>query len=438
MNLASNSVVSEALDITFPEGSKDLNLGLLDVVGLAVRNNPKRAHLLVSKILGKHIPTDPKIVTIAGRLLGCMVGNVLDGEEPETDLGIVGEDLKAMLNDGATVDYDLGSNRLYDALTIGYAETATSLGFLVAQTLKTPYIHSTRYYTETDEAYGQFEEEHSHATSHHLIPKDRALLDNKRTIILVDDEISTGLTLMNTIEELQSIAPHRSYIVAALIDCRTAENIRVMESFAQRLNVDIDVVALSHGEVHVPNDVLVKGAEFIQRIEAEKTENAEEHELPNVDIIDVDLPKFSHLYHGISNTEDYENLASAIALSFDTEEYRNILFLGLEESMALPLLISERLSGKVRFSTTTRSPVIPYDHEGYAIRSAIKFQVPVKGNDTPDRFAYNLAGGFDEIIIISEPGQEIHDIINGEGDLIHALAGITDAVTIVNLKEETE
>ena len=33
----------------------------VELVELALRRNPKRAHLLVSTVLGKHIPTDQKI-----------------------------------------------------------------------------------------------------------------------------------------------------------------------------------------------------------------------------------------------------------------------------------------------------------------------------------------------------------------------------------------
>jgi hypothetical protein len=39
------------------------------LVGLALRRNPKRAHLLVSRVLAKHVPTEPGIATSAGQLL---------------------------------------------------------------------------------------------------------------------------------------------------------------------------------------------------------------------------------------------------------------------------------------------------------------------------------------------------------------------------------
>src|SRR5215475_13405532 len=63
-------------------------LTLPDLVGLAVRRNPRRAHLLVSTVLGKHVPTDPRIVYGAGRLLGELVADALtDSDSGFADIG---------------------------------------------------------------------------------------------------------------------------------------------------------------------------------------------------------------------------------------------------------------------------------------------------------------------------------------------------------------
>ena len=50
-----------------------------DLVGMALRRNPRRAHLLVSTVLGKHLPADPRLVYGAGRLLGALVADRLAG-----------------------------------------------------------------------------------------------------------------------------------------------------------------------------------------------------------------------------------------------------------------------------------------------------------------------------------------------------------------------
>ena len=59
-----------------PSGSASGSTGdpaLADLVGLALRRNPRRAHLLVSTVLGKHIPADPRVVHGAGLRLGRLV-----------------------------------------------------------------------------------------------------------------------------------------------------------------------------------------------------------------------------------------------------------------------------------------------------------------------------------------------------------------------------
>src|SRR6201991_4808005 len=51
------------------------------LLGLALRRNPRRAQLLVSRVLGKHVPTDPRLVRAAGLLLGGLVADALSGRE---------------------------------------------------------------------------------------------------------------------------------------------------------------------------------------------------------------------------------------------------------------------------------------------------------------------------------------------------------------------
>jgi hypothetical protein len=49
------------------------------LVGIALRRNPRRAQLLVSTVLAKHVPTVPSLAIVAGELLGVLVAAELDG-----------------------------------------------------------------------------------------------------------------------------------------------------------------------------------------------------------------------------------------------------------------------------------------------------------------------------------------------------------------------
>ncbi|MGZ4555074.1 MAG: phosphoribosyltransferase domain-containing protein, partial [Mycobacteriaceae bacterium] len=98
-----------------------------ELVGLALRRNPRRAHLLVSRVLGKHVPTDPRLVRAAGLLLGELVAAELGGAAaPDCAAGLraaLANDPGAAraLRDKALARKVSGS----DVCVLGYAETAT-------------------------------------------------------------------------------------------------------------------------------------------------------------------------------------------------------------------------------------------------------------------------------------------------------------------------
>ncbi|WP_060904121.1 cysteine protease StiP domain-containing protein, partial [Streptomyces europaeiscabiei] len=94
---------------------------------------------------------------------------------------------------------------------------------------------------------------------------------------------------------------------------------------------------------------------------------------------------------------------------------RRVLVLGFEELMYAPLALARELERlmegtaneagqgpEIRFSTTTRSPVLAVDDPGYAIRSRIVFPAHDDPADGPgERYAYNVAGGgFDAVVAV--------------------------------------
>ncbi|GMA88388.1 hypothetical protein GCM10025868_36380 [Angustibacter aerolatus] len=170
--------------------------GLHDLVGLALRRNPRRAHLLVSTVLGKHVPTDPSLVLGAGLLLGERVADLLAGADG-ADLRPLAAGLASALHGDRGADAVVAACRARSAargpaaagtLVLGYAETATGLGHAVATALGATVLHSTRRAVPGAASGPGFEEEHSHATSHLLLPADPALLHGSGPLVLVDDE----------------------------------------------------------------------------------------------------------------------------------------------------------------------------------------------------------------------------------------------------------
>jgi hypothetical protein len=65
--------------------------------------------------------------------------------------------------------------------------------------------------------------------------------------------------------------------------------------------------------------------------------------------------------------------------------------------LLIALQLAERPGLDVRFSSTTRSPVLALDVPGYPIRTALTFPAH---DGVGDRFAYNVACGFDDIVLV--------------------------------------
>ncbi|MEU2870276.1 phosphoribosyltransferase [Streptomyces olivoreticuli] len=212
---------------------------LRDLLGLALRRNPKRAHLLVSHVLGKHVPVAPSAVHGSGAGLGRRVRELL------------------------------GDADAARAVVLGYAETATGLGHAVADGLGlAPYLHSTRRPVPGVTPVGGFEEEHSHATSHLLLPEDPALLSGDGPLILVDDEFSTGRTVLNTITALHARFPRERYVIVALVDMRGPADRAHLTDFAAELGARVDVLALASGTVRLPAGVLERGQALVAEHES--------------------------------------------------------------------------------------------------------------------------------------------------------------------------
>ncbi|MFI8346273.1 phosphoribosyltransferase [Streptomyces sp. NPDC085596] len=380
---------------------------LTDLLGMALRRNPKRAHLLVSKVLGKHVPQSPAVVHGHGLRLGHRV--------------------RALLGDAEAAR----------AVVLGYAETATGLGHSVADGLAlAPYLHSTRRPVAGITPAGGFEESHSHATSHLLLPEDPALLAGDGPLVLVDDEFSTGNTVLNTIRELHARHPRRRYVVVALVDMRSAEDTARLDRFAAEIGARVDLVAAASGTVRLPEGVLEKGQALVAEHESESA-GAEPGPAPHGEVTRVELGWPAGLPDGGRHgfTPDHRArleaalpaMAARIAQALPAGS-RRVLVLGFEELMYAPLRLAAELErtvpAEVRYSTTTRSPVLAVDDPGYAIRTRLAFPAHDDPADGPgERYAYNVAGaGFDTVVAVVDSAADTPGLHTPDGLLARLAA----------------
>ncbi|MGW2678696.1 phosphoribosyltransferase [Streptomyces sp. NPDC001436] len=387
---------------------------LRQLLGLALRRNPKRAHLLVSQVLGKHVPQSPATVYAAGFGLG--------------------ERVRELLGVSAA-----------SAVVLGYAETATGLGHCVADGLGTaPYLHSTRRPVPGVRPAGGFEEAHSHATSHLLLPEDPGLLAGDGPLVLVDDEFSTGNTVLNTIRDLHARHPRGHYVVVALVDMRSAADRDRLTAFAAGLGARVDLIALASGTVTLPEGVLAKGRALVERYEPQSAgpvgAAAAPAGLPYARVAlewPGGVPDGGRHGFTFRHREALEaalpGLARQVAAALP-ERAGRVLVLGTEELMYAPLRLATALeeggaAAEVRFSSTTRSPVLAVDDPGYAIRTRLVFPAHDAPADGPgDRYAYNVAGaGFDAVVAVVDSAGDTPELRTG---LLAALAPHTGAVVL--------
>ncbi|WP_203185943.1 phosphoribosyltransferase [Streptomyces pratensis] len=403
---------------------------LRELLGLALRRNPKRAHLLVSNVLGKHVPQRPSVVHGVGFELGERVRDLLGEAEARR------------------------------AVVLGYAETATGLGHAVADGLGVaPYLHSTRRPVAGVAQAGGFEEAHSHATSHLLLPEDPDLLHataEGSPLVLVDDEFSTGNTVLNTIRALHARYPRDRYVIVALVDMRSEADQGRLADFAEEIGARVDLVARARGTVRLPDGVLEKGRSLVAAHDANDAGQAGHEDgardtgdvtsgtpavRPAAARVTLDWPAgvpdggrhgFTPV-HRAALEAALPAMAGRIADALG--DARRVLVLGFEELMYAPLrlgtALEEATTADVRYSTTTRSPVLAVDDPGYAIRSRLVFPAHDDPADGPgDRYAYNVAGaGFDAVVTVVDSTADTPALHAPDG-LLARLAGHTDQVLL--------
>ncbi|MDV6232584.1 MULTISPECIES: phosphoribosyltransferase [Rhodococcus] len=364
-----------------------------------LRRNPRRAHLLVSTVLGKHIPVDPDVVISAGNELAALVQTAVGGSDVDV---------------------------------LGFAETATGLGHTVATALGAHcYLHSTRRHVPGMTVHGEFEEGHSHATDHLLMPTSADLLAGDLPLILVDDEISTGATALDALRQIHASAGRAHYVIASLVDMRTTEHLAAAAAVATELGVRIDNVSLAQGSVElepglVETVLALPDPEFdpvaaqpgsVRRVDAQWP---------------ATLPDGGR--HGFlrSDAAGFDSAIDALATTVDSSLPGSapVVVIGHEELMYLPLRLAAALQERghtALFQTTTRSPAYVLDVPGYPLRRGFEFTAPE--DESGLRYLYNASGPDDATLVLVADAPADTDALAAAAETLAASG--TDVLLVV-------
>ena len=364
-----------------------------------LRRNPRRAHLLVSTVLGKHIPVDPDVVIGAGEELAGLVAAAVGGSDVDV---------------------------------LGFAETATGLGHTVATALDARcYVHSTRRTVPGMTVHGEFEEGHSHATDHLLMPTSADLLGGELPLVLVDDEISTGATALDALRQIHSTAARSHYVIASLVDMRTAEHLDATAATATELGVVIDNVSLAQGSVELEPGLV----ETVLSL-PDPTFNPVATQPGSVRRIDAPwpaaLPEGGR--HGFlrSDAAGFADAIEAVAATVDASlpDSGAVVVVGHEELMYLPLRLAaalQRRGHSALFQTTTRSPAYVLDVAGYPLRRGFEFAAPE--DESSLRYLYNADAPAGSTLVFVADAPADTDALTAAAETL-AAAG-TDVLVVV-------
>lgn len=301
-----------------------------EIISICKRfGNKKRDFLFVNKIQAKHIPTS------------------------YGDFASLTEKLYRKID----ADFHPHGN----ILIIGFAETATALSAAVMKEMcldaehaqdKIWYVQTTRHHFDYD--YITFSEEHSHATEQRLYLDTSIKAD---TIIMIDDEITTGKTIINMVDKLKTFYPDATYHCASILNWQNTDN---RQRFTDN---NITATALVTGciknNLHTIDIAAKEPANIVSDEDNSKLNKTPFHKL---------------LFTGI----DHENFiryvyqwSRILYLQLNIGRREKVLIIGTEEMMYPAILLSSCYTNAV-CQSTTRSPITINNDDGYAITSGNK------------------------------------------------------------------
>ena len=355
-----------------------LNLDINDYLSVALRNNKKRKFLFVSKTLGKHLPINPNKVDKLGLLLAKSYKMKHENCKNERQL------------------------------VIGFAETATCLSHSFFNYLESAeyFIHTTREEVKALKKL-EFLEEHSHAMEQNLYIDNLNNINDVSEVILVDDEITTAKTCLNMISKIQETFKVKKFVIASVLNWIDEERNKEIQKVASSLGCSIEFVYLFNGnfEFSMENEL----EDSIVKVEESTNFNAVINDI-YLDFEECFGERKYSLYtgrFGISRKMQ-EKLLHIIDREskklIPNDENSNILCLGIEEFMYIPMMLSKKIKGNVYYHSTTRSPIIPINDSEYPIKEKYTFESFYNKNIN---YIYNLrVNKYDECFLFMEVFKE--------------------------------
>lgn len=378
-----------------------MNYQQKDLVRIAKReNNTKRGYLVVDPLQGKHVPVEPSKALNLFKSLAEKLQGKYEGER---------------------------------LLLIGFAETATAIGAQAAITLGTKYIQTTREVIP-DVSYLFFSEAHSHATEQKLVKDDidRVINETDR-IVFVEDEVTTGNTIMNIIRIIRREYQRKiKFAVASLLNGMTEEYLKIYREEEIELHY---LVKTDHSGYSAIAEKYHCDGLSIRAIQEDHTQEKLAvsiqdkiwNELPHI----ISIPGWMNARRFV-DAKQYETackkLAETVIAETSVKQGERVLVIGTEEFMYPALLTGqeiEKMGCEVRSHSTTRSPIAVSTEEEYPLHCRYE----LRSLYDPDRktFIYDLEN-YDRVIVMTDSALVS---LKGLETLIYALRMKNENITVI-------
>lgn len=343
------------------------NFTIEELIGIAQReNNTKRNYLLVNYMQAKHIPVDPQKALYLFEKLGEEFYELYKGKK---------------------------------VTFIGFAETATAIGASIACNFpeEAYYLHTTRENIDSINRVVDFQEEHSHATQQELFCCDaQQMLFMSEKIVFIEDEITTGKTILNFVEKLEQkgICGKKKFAAVSLINSMNQESFQIFQQKGIELHY------------------LVKLENNFKKLTFKTQPEAEQVKKEKTTIADFELKNFFGRVEprvGVK-TNIYKKACETLGqdiLKFyqlKNKKDKKVLILGTEEFMYPAIVTAKKLKEAfqdcdIKVHSTTRSPIVSSLEENYPIKNKSSFQsIYEKERKT---YIYNLEA-YDFVIIMTD------------------------------------
>lgn len=364
-----------------------------DFVGVAKReNNNKRKYLVVNRFQGKHVPATPSKTL---EMFDCLAEKVIKEYKNEK------------------------------VLLIGFAETATAIGARLAVKTGFGYIQTTRENIDSTE-YLYFTESHSHATEQKLVKTDLdKILDKTDRIIFIEDEITTGNTILKIIQIIKNMYSGKlRFSVASILNGMDKESVSKYDSLNITMNY---LLKTDHSNYEQIADKYIGDGKYYPVFREEGNINIKEYEVNG-------YINARRLTYGDTYKNACEFLYSRIKEQINIDKKGTMLVIGTEEFMYPAIYAAymfEKSGFTVKCHSTTRSPIEVSKEEEYPLHT--RFELYSVYDDNRRTFIYDL-DKYDKIIVITDSSNKS---VKGINSLINAIlkCGNTD-ITLIRWCEQ--